>query len=366
MTKSEDSGSPGWSAAYLMRTHRGYDNSQFQKFQRQFTRVLKGSSPPAFEVKKAAYNPKVLTSLKRQWAWFQLHAMMRRNRFKLLPLSDALNKIVAVAVAVEDSPLRHHMIPHAGLGNVVLVFSYGKLGFNSLDVIDLKSVIGFAMKSSKRQRIGGLNSTRPALNMDYWLKLEEKHGSLLRIHHEDKVLVKYEFDQIIDDINKQLEFVSRASRKEVDGLLEDETELSDLSMVLEEKKKSDAEVEDKLGQLECDKIAIEILVEKYKTICDELIEKVDRLEDDLGMCRGKSSELMIALEDKKKVSIEFEDKLCKLEGDKVAHENELKEYKIVCEKLKEKVAHMEEDSKMVTERINFMAKDLQIYNDRFR
>ncbi|KAF5179229.1 DENN (AEX-3) domain-containing protein [Thalictrum thalictroides] len=105
MTKSEDSGSPGWGAAFFLQTTEDVakavaaaataattarsprpsavfsikdDSSQLQKLQRQFTRVLQGSPPPT-EVKRAAYNPEVLTSLKRQWARFQLHAMDHRS-----------------------------------------------------------------------------------------------------------------------------------------------------------------------------------------------------------------------------------------------------------------------------------------------
>ncbi|KAF6139196.1 hypothetical protein GIB67_040343 [Kingdonia uniflora] len=107
MTNSEDSGSPVWrstslivqttedvaravaaAAASTVRSPRPSavfsskeDNaSQIQKLQRQVTRVLKGFSPPV-EVKKATYNPEVLTSLKRQWARFQLQSLVRYYSF---------------------------------------------------------------------------------------------------------------------------------------------------------------------------------------------------------------------------------------------------------------------------------------------
>lgn len=98
MTKSEDSGSPGWSAAFFLQTTEGADgaagtppsprpsavfsmkdeSSPLQKLQQQVTRVLQGSSTPP-EVKKPTYNPEVLTSLKRQWAKFQLHSLDHRS-----------------------------------------------------------------------------------------------------------------------------------------------------------------------------------------------------------------------------------------------------------------------------------------------
>ncbi|XP_058079304.1 uncharacterized protein LOC131227526 isoform X2 [Magnolia sinica] len=106
MAKNEDSGSPGWTASYIMQTTEDvvaravaaaaaaatvhtsrpsvifsskddHGNSQLQKLQRQVTRVLKGfSSPP--EVKRGAYNPEVLTSQKRQWASLQLQSLDQR------------------------------------------------------------------------------------------------------------------------------------------------------------------------------------------------------------------------------------------------------------------------------------------------
>lgn len=98
MTKSEDSGSPGWSSAFFLQTTEVSDgtatnppsprpsavfsmkdeSSPLQKLQRQVTRVLQGSSTPP-EVKRPTYNPEVLTSLKRQWARFQLHSLDHRS-----------------------------------------------------------------------------------------------------------------------------------------------------------------------------------------------------------------------------------------------------------------------------------------------
>ncbi|KAL5698349.1 hypothetical protein ACHQM5_029399 [Ranunculus cassubicifolius] len=105
MSKSEESGSPGWKAALFMQTTTEIvpspataaaaaatppsprpsavfsikdDSSQLQKLQRQVTRVFHGSATPP-EVKRPSYNPEVLTSLKRQWAKYQLHAMDHRS-----------------------------------------------------------------------------------------------------------------------------------------------------------------------------------------------------------------------------------------------------------------------------------------------
>ncbi|KAK9274509.1 hypothetical protein L1049_021758 [Liquidambar formosana] len=106
MEKNEESGSPGWSASFFMQTTEDvaravaaaaaaataarsprpsvifsskddHSNSQLQKLQRQFTRVLKGFSHPP-EVKIRTYNPEVLTSQKRQWASFQLQSLDHR------------------------------------------------------------------------------------------------------------------------------------------------------------------------------------------------------------------------------------------------------------------------------------------------
>lgn len=105
MAKSEDTGSPGWSASFFMQTTEDvaravaaaaaaataarsprpsvvfsskddHGDSQLQKLQRHVSRVLKGfsSSPP--EVKSGTYNPEVLTSQKRQWASFQLQYLV--------------------------------------------------------------------------------------------------------------------------------------------------------------------------------------------------------------------------------------------------------------------------------------------------
>ncbi|MBA0744841.1 hypothetical protein Gogos_007445, partial [Gossypium gossypioides] len=99
MSKSEDSGSPGWTASFFMPTKedvaravaaaaaaatavhsprpsavyslKDENSSQFQKLQHHVARVLKGFSQPP-EVRRGTYNPEVLTSQKRQWANFQL------------------------------------------------------------------------------------------------------------------------------------------------------------------------------------------------------------------------------------------------------------------------------------------------------
>ncbi|CAK9140998.1 unnamed protein product [Ilex paraguariensis] len=107
MEKNEESDSPGWGASFFMQTtedvaravaaaaaaatttavrsprpsvvfsSKDDSGSQLQKLQRQVSRVLKGfSSPP--EVKRGNYNPEVLTSLKRQWASFQLQSLDHR------------------------------------------------------------------------------------------------------------------------------------------------------------------------------------------------------------------------------------------------------------------------------------------------
>ncbi|XP_022729023.1 uncharacterized protein LOC111284575 isoform X2 [Durio zibethinus] len=107
MSKSEDSGSPGWSASLFMQTTEDVaravvaaaaaatavrsprpsavysskdenGGSQFQKLQRHVSRVLKGFSHPP-EVRSGTYNPEVLTSQKRQWASFQLQYLDHRS-----------------------------------------------------------------------------------------------------------------------------------------------------------------------------------------------------------------------------------------------------------------------------------------------
>ncbi|OVA06839.1 DENN domain [Macleaya cordata] len=105
MSKNEESGSPGWTAALFMQTTEEVaravvaaatgattvrsprpsvvfsskdDNSQLQKLQRQVTKVLRAWSPPV-EVKRVTYNPEVLTSLKRQWARFQLQSLDQKS-----------------------------------------------------------------------------------------------------------------------------------------------------------------------------------------------------------------------------------------------------------------------------------------------
>lgn len=107
MTKSEDSGSPSWGASFFMQTTEDVakavaaaaaaataprsprpsvifsskdDNggSQLLKIQRQVAGFLKGFSQPP-EVKNVTYNPEVLTSLKRQWANFQLQYLDHRS-----------------------------------------------------------------------------------------------------------------------------------------------------------------------------------------------------------------------------------------------------------------------------------------------
>ncbi|XVF35120.1 hypothetical protein REPUB_Repub18cG0117300 [Reevesia pubescens] len=104
MSKSEDSGSPGWSASFFMQTTEDVaravaaaatavrsprpsavyssraenGGSQFEKLQRHVSRVLKGFSQPT-EVRRGTYNPEVLTSQKRQWASFQLQYLDHRS-----------------------------------------------------------------------------------------------------------------------------------------------------------------------------------------------------------------------------------------------------------------------------------------------
>lgn len=107
MSKSEDSGSPGWTASIFMPTKEDVaravaaaaaaatavhsprpsavyslkdenSGSQFQKLQQHVARVLKGFSQPP-EVRCGTYNPEVLTSQKRQWANFQLQHLDHRS-----------------------------------------------------------------------------------------------------------------------------------------------------------------------------------------------------------------------------------------------------------------------------------------------
>lgn len=66
--------SPRPSVVFSSKDENG--GSQFQKLQRQVTRVLKGFSHPPEERKTGTYNPEVLTSQKRQWASFQLQYLV--------------------------------------------------------------------------------------------------------------------------------------------------------------------------------------------------------------------------------------------------------------------------------------------------
>ncbi|KAH7656661.1 cDENN domain-containing protein [Dioscorea alata] len=68
--------SPRPSVVFSSRDDSG--NNQLQKLQRRVISVLKGFSPPP-EVKKATYNPEILTSQKRQWANFQLQTLDQRS-----------------------------------------------------------------------------------------------------------------------------------------------------------------------------------------------------------------------------------------------------------------------------------------------
>ncbi|KAK8597668.1 hypothetical protein V6N13_095068 [Hibiscus sabdariffa] len=92
MSKSEDSGSPGWSVSFFMQTTEevaravaaAYSSkdengdSHFQKLQHHVSRVLKGFSQP-HEMGSGTYNPEVLTSQKRQWARFHLQYLDHRS-----------------------------------------------------------------------------------------------------------------------------------------------------------------------------------------------------------------------------------------------------------------------------------------------
>nr|KAJ0218313.1 hypothetical protein LSAT_V11C300105450 [Lactuca sativa] len=96
----EEASSPGWGASFLVQTAEDAsgitvtplspsprssvvfsskgDTSPLQKLQNQVFRALKGLSPPS-EDKSRTYNPEVLTSQKRQWASFQLDALVARG-----------------------------------------------------------------------------------------------------------------------------------------------------------------------------------------------------------------------------------------------------------------------------------------------
>ncbi|XP_075517536.1 uncharacterized protein LOC142551919 [Primulina tabacum] len=102
MEKSEESGSPGWSASFFMQTtddvaravaaaaaavhsprpsvvysSKVESGGQLHRLQQHVSRIIKGlSSPP--EVKSGPYNPEILTSQKRQWASFQLQSLDHR------------------------------------------------------------------------------------------------------------------------------------------------------------------------------------------------------------------------------------------------------------------------------------------------
>ncbi|KAJ6407259.1 hypothetical protein OIU84_010714, partial [Salix udensis] len=111
-------GSPGWTNSLILPTAEDEDkavaaaattlpsprpsvvfsskddhgDSQFQKLQHHFTRMLKGFSSPPPEVKSGTYNPEVLTSQKRQWAKFQLHYLDHR------PLKEPSRLIESIVV----------------------------------------------------------------------------------------------------------------------------------------------------------------------------------------------------------------------------------------------------------------------------
>nr|KAJ0227545.1 hypothetical protein LSAT_V11C100034210 [Lactuca sativa] len=97
----EEASSLGWGASFLVQTAEDAsgitvtppspsprssvvfsskgDTSPLQKLQNQVFRALKGLSPPS-EDKSRTYNPEVLTSQKRQWASFQLDALIRLKK----------------------------------------------------------------------------------------------------------------------------------------------------------------------------------------------------------------------------------------------------------------------------------------------
>lgn len=99
MSKSEETGSPGWGASFFMQTTEDVakavaaavnsprpsvvfssdddsSGSKLQKLQRHVSRVLKGLSSPPEVVKNGTYNPELLTTQKRQWASFQLQYLV--------------------------------------------------------------------------------------------------------------------------------------------------------------------------------------------------------------------------------------------------------------------------------------------------
>ncbi|KAF9680402.1 hypothetical protein SADUNF_Sadunf06G0117500 [Salix dunnii] len=118
MAKNEDTGSPGWRNSLFLQTTEDVEkavaaaattvpsprpsvvfsskddhgDSQFQKLQHHFTRMLKGFSSPPPEVKRGTYNPEVLTSQKRQWAKFQLQYLDHR------PLKEPSRLIESIVV----------------------------------------------------------------------------------------------------------------------------------------------------------------------------------------------------------------------------------------------------------------------------
>lgn len=103
MENNEGSGSPSWRASLFMPTagdvaravvaaataattpsspsspvltsSNDESGSHLQKLQQQVSRLLRGLSDPP-EVKNRAYNPEVLTKLKRQWASFQIRSLV--------------------------------------------------------------------------------------------------------------------------------------------------------------------------------------------------------------------------------------------------------------------------------------------------
>ncbi|KAL1805194.1 hypothetical protein ACET3Z_028262 [Daucus carota] len=105
MENNEGSGSPSWRASLFMPTagdvaravvaaataattpsspsspvltsSNDESGSHLQKLQQQVSRLLRGLSDPP-EVKNRAYNPEVLTKLKRQWASFQIRSLDHR------------------------------------------------------------------------------------------------------------------------------------------------------------------------------------------------------------------------------------------------------------------------------------------------
>ncbi|XP_050217459.1 uncharacterized protein LOC126668297 isoform X3 [Mercurialis annua] len=108
MANNEDTGSPGWKASLFLQTTEDvakavaaaaaaataprsprpsvvfsskddHGDSQFQKLQRHFSRVMSGFSSPPPQVKAVTYNPEVLTSQKRQWANCQLQYLDHRS-----------------------------------------------------------------------------------------------------------------------------------------------------------------------------------------------------------------------------------------------------------------------------------------------